>query len=216
MRTVLISCGEPEPNNGSRSVTLSSPYSLTTPRGQPVPVLPSMTSVVSSVRYRGYVLVCFTQRDSALRMAVPRGSSIHRMTLRHSLRHWSNRVELQTEFDLITTTDAERLLLRSRSTYYEHGDKASRLLAHQLRRQAGLTIHTSSSCARLTLIQFKVLYRVHFSKARLSQIYPTAFDICDKCQASPCNLSHMFFSCPLVFSFWQKFFEDISKNTLTH
>ena len=72
-------------------------------------------------------------------------------------------------------------------------------------------IHTSSSCARLTLIQFKVLYRVHFSKARLSQIYSTVIDICDKCQASPCNLSHMFFSCPLVFSFWQKFFEDISK-----
>ena len=46
------------------------------------------------------------------------------------------RVELQTEFDLITTNDAERLLLRSRATYYEHGDRASRLLAHQLRRQA--------------------------------------------------------------------------------
>lgn len=46
------------------------------------------------------------------------------------------RLDLQTEFDLITTTDAERLLLRSRSSYYEHGDKASRLLAHQLRRQA--------------------------------------------------------------------------------
>lgn len=45
------------------------------------------------------------------------------------------RVELQTEFDLITTNDAERLLLRSRVTYYEHGDKASQLLAHQLRRQ---------------------------------------------------------------------------------
>lgn len=46
------------------------------------------------------------------------------------------RIELQTEFDLITTNDAERLLLHSRATYYEHGDKASRLLAHQLRRQA--------------------------------------------------------------------------------
>lgn len=46
------------------------------------------------------------------------------------------RVDLQTEFDLVTTSDAERLLLRSRSSYYEHGDKASRLLAHQLRRQA--------------------------------------------------------------------------------
>lgn len=28
------------------------------------------------------------------------------------------------------------MLLRSRASYYEHGDKASRLLVHQLRRQA--------------------------------------------------------------------------------
>lgn len=47
-----------------------------------------------------------------------------------------DRVDLQTEFDLITATEADRLLLRSRSTYYEHGDKAIRLLAHQLHRQA--------------------------------------------------------------------------------
>ena len=37
--------------------------------------------------------------------------------------------------DLLTTSDAERLLERSRATYYEHGDKPSRLLAHQLKRQ---------------------------------------------------------------------------------
>uniref|UniRef100_A0A8C5ELJ2 Endonuclease/exonuclease/phosphatase domain-containing protein n=1 Tax=Gouania willdenowi TaxID=441366 RepID=A0A8C5ELJ2_GOUWI len=53
------------------------------------------------------------------------------------------RLESQTELDLITTSDAERLLLRSRSMYYEHGDKASRLLAHQLRRQAALPHHPS-------------------------------------------------------------------------
>lgn len=49
-----------------------------------------------------------------------------------------DRVELRSEFDLITTTDAEHLLLRLRSAYYEHGDKVSRLLAHQLHRQASL------------------------------------------------------------------------------
>uniref|UniRef100_A0A3B1IT35 Reverse transcriptase domain-containing protein n=1 Tax=Astyanax mexicanus TaxID=7994 RepID=A0A3B1IT35_ASTMX len=46
------------------------------------------------------------------------------------------RLDLQAEFDLMSTKDAESLILRSRGTYYEHGDKASRLLAHQLRRQA--------------------------------------------------------------------------------
>lgn len=42
-------------------------------------------------------------------------------------------VTLQTELDLITTNEAERLLLHSCSRYYEHGDKSGRLLAHQLR-----------------------------------------------------------------------------------
>lgn len=46
------------------------------------------------------------------------------------------RLDLQAEFDLISTKEAERLLLRRRGSYYERGDKASRLLAHQLRRQA--------------------------------------------------------------------------------
>ena len=61
------------------------------------------------------------------------------------------RVELQIEFDLITTADAERLLLRSHSSYYEHGDKASRLLAHQLRRQAASRFipQTQDSSGRL-------------------------------------------------------------------
>lgn len=40
----------------------------------------------------------------------------------------NRRVSLRTEFDLITPTDAEHLLLRTRSTYYEHGDKAGRLM----------------------------------------------------------------------------------------
>lgn len=46
-------------------------------------------------------------------------------------------LDLQTELDIILTTDAEWLLLHTRSSYHEYGDKASRLMAHQLRRQAG-------------------------------------------------------------------------------
>ena len=46
------------------------------------------------------------------------------------------RLDLQAEFDPISTKEAECLLLRRRSSYYERGDKASHLLAYQLRRQA--------------------------------------------------------------------------------
>ena len=72
-------------------------------------------------------------------------------------------------------------------------------------------MYTSSSCARLTLLQFKVLFRVHFSKIRLSQLYPSIADNCDKCHASSCNLTNMFYSCSLLSPFWQNYFDTMSK-----
>ena len=50
------------------------------------------------------------------------------------------RVGLQTEIDLLTTTQAERLILKSRSRFYEEGDKPSKLLASQLRQKAASRI----------------------------------------------------------------------------
>jgi len=50
------------------------------------------------------------------------------------------RVGLQTEIDLLTTTQAERLILKSRSRFYEEGDKPSKLLASQLRQKAASCI----------------------------------------------------------------------------
>lgn len=44
-----------------------------------------------------------------------------------------DRLSLQTEYNLLTTRDAEQLLLRTRGALYEHGDKAGCLLAHQLK-----------------------------------------------------------------------------------
>lgn len=49
---------------------------------------------------------------------------------------YKQRLNLQSEFNLLSTNEAERLLLHSRGAYYEHGDKASRLLSHQLKRRA--------------------------------------------------------------------------------
>lgn len=46
------------------------------------------------------------------------------------------RLSLQSEFDILMTQRTTELLPRTRSTYFEHGDKASRLLAHQLRKAA--------------------------------------------------------------------------------
>ncbi|KAF3840339.1 hypothetical protein F7725_019056, partial [Dissostichus mawsoni] len=73
-------------------------------------------------------------------------------------------------------------------------------------------VNSSSSCARLSLIQFKVLHRLHYSKAKLSRIYPDRLDDrCDRCSQAPCDLTHMFWLCPKLSSFWQSFFECISE-----
>lgn len=60
---------------------------LTIPRRFPVLVPLSMMSAASSVRYRGYDMAFSIQLASVSHMMVPRGSSYHRMTPAHTLRH---------------------------------------------------------------------------------------------------------------------------------
>lgn len=43
---------------------------------------------------------------------------------------------LQTEFDVLSTTQTERMLLKSKQVFHEQGEKAGKLLAHQLRQSA--------------------------------------------------------------------------------
>ena len=45
-------------------------------------------------------------------------------------------------------------------------------------------INRTSSCARLSLIQMKVFYRIHYSKTKLAKIYPNTDETCDRCNAS--------------------------------
>lgn len=53
----------------------------------------------------------------------------------------------------------------------------------------------------LTLTQFKALLRIP----------PEIPDSCDKCHTSSCSLTHMFYSCPLLFCVWQNYFCTTSK-----
>lgn len=71
-------------------------------------------------------------------------------------------------------------------------------------------IHSSSICARHALIQCKVFYKIHYTNAKLSKIYPTVSDNCTRCGQSPANHVHMFWACPKLSAFWRDVF-----NTLT-
>lgn len=71
-------------------------------------------------------------------------------------------------------------------------------------------IHTSSICARHSLIQFKLLHRIYWTKLKLSKINPEIDPICDRCRQAPATLYHTFWLCPELISFWTSIFKSIS------
>lgn len=77
--------------------------------------------------------------------------------------------------------------------------------------QAAARVNGSSSCTRLGLIQFKVFHRLHYSKKRLSKIYPNVDETCDRCHNAPADLTHMFWSCPCLVDYWTIIFRSLSE-----
>lgn len=71
-------------------------------------------------------------------------------------------------------------------------------------------VHTSSPCARHSLIQLKIILRVHWTKAKLAKIFPNMDSSCPRCQNQPADLFHMFWSCPLLQAFWTDIFNAYS------
>ncbi len=67
-------------------------------------------------------------------------------------------------------------------------------------------IHLNLINARLQLIQFKVMHRLHYSKEKINKIYPNVSDICDRCNLSKGTLGHTFWFCPKIVPFWQDIF----------
>ena len=72
-------------------------------------------------------------------------------------------------------------------------------------------VNGSTSCARLGLIQFKVLHRIHYSRVRLSKMYSNVSETCDRCQVAKADLAHMFWSCDKLYYFWTTIFQTLSE-----
>ena len=68
-------------------------------------------------------------------------------------------------------------------------------------------IHSSSINSRHTLVQFKVVHRLHYSKSRLHAIYPNTLPLCDKCKQETGTLAHQFWFCSKLSSFWSHIFD---------
>jgi len=71
-------------------------------------------------------------------------------------------------------------------------------------------VHSSSMCARHSLIQFKVVHRAHISKVKLAQMFPGTSPMCNRCQCAEGTLIHMFWTCPKLECYWRSIFHTFS------
>lgn len=74
-----------------------------------------------------------------------------------------------------------------------------------------LRVNNSTFCAKLTIIQFKILHRIHYSKARLAKIFPNIDASCERCRNPSADLIHMFWSCPTLKAYWSTIFNTLSE-----
>lgn len=117
------------------------------------------------------------------------------------------RCKISVLFDLISSSNVSSLVRIRDSWEKELGFN----LTDEWWKEALIRVNSTSSCARLSLTQFKVLHKIHFTKNRLSRLYPDTNDICDRCGLSPADHVHMFFSCPKLVNYWSCFYKSLNK-----
>ena len=72
-------------------------------------------------------------------------------------------------------------------------------------------ICSTSICLKHSVIQFKIIHRLHWSKARLCKVKADLDPTCDRCRREPATLIHMFWTCPKLSRFWESIFNTLSK-----
>lgn len=70
-------------------------------------------------------------------------------------------------------------------------------------------INSTSPCASLILIQFKVLHRSHLTKVRLKKTVWHKWSVWWVPFFSPASRTQMFLSCPKLSSFWSVFYDTL-------
>ena len=71
-------------------------------------------------------------------------------------------------------------------------------------------LHRASICAKHGLIQCKIVHRIHWTRVKLSQIFPDVDPTCERCHSSPASLAHTLWSCPSLHEYWSKVFDILS------
>uniref|UniRef100_A0A8C7R9H5 Reverse transcriptase domain-containing protein n=1 Tax=Oncorhynchus mykiss TaxID=8022 RepID=A0A8C7R9H5_ONCMY len=76
-------------------------------------------------------------------------------------------------------------------------------------------VHSSSFSTRHSLIQFKVVHRIHWSGAKLGRIFSDFDPTCVRCKVEPATLLHMFWGCHKLSGFWELIFKCFSDIYMT-
>lgn len=72
------------------------------------------------------------------------------------------------------------------------------------------SVNGTSCSAWLNLIQLKILYRIHYSKIKLVDLYPNIGETSDRCSADKADLTHMFWPCSKLRGFWLLVFDRLN------
>lgn len=146
----------------------------------------------------------FVKQNNILYPNSPNQTTMEKILLRDPHNKSSISYIYETLFQLTSTTTLEHI----RSSWAE--DLEIEITEEQW--EAALQqIHGSSVCARHGLIQFKVIHRLHWSKQKLSKIFPNVDPSCDRCGRAPASLAHMFWSCTKLISYWRSIFRTLSR-----
>ncbi len=73
------------------------------------------------------------------------------------------------------------------------------------------SVHNCSVNVRHTLINFKTLHRLYYSKERLHSFFSDVSPVCNCCKLTIGNLMHSFWSCSKLCTFWKCIFHCFSE-----
>ena len=96
---------------------------------------------------------------------------------------FKGRLLLQTEFDNLSIRQTERMMLKTRQTYYEHGERAGKLLCHQLKQTVAqnaipeIRVSSDSTSSHPQTINDR--FKAYYTELYKSQASANATDIQD-------------------------------------
>uniref|UniRef100_A0A0S7EX59 LIN1 n=1 Tax=Poeciliopsis prolifica TaxID=188132 RepID=A0A0S7EX59_9TELE len=89
-------------------------------------------------------------------------------------------------------------------------DELGQQLSDELWEEGLKSVQDCSVNARHNLIQFKTLHRLHYSREKLSTFFTSVSPVCSRCRAAIGNLTHSFWLCVQLHSFWKNIFHFFS------